>query len=271
VLIARLPSALGAASDILAALPSATCNICGSTGQYAGPADHLDDLTDPDRYNWREGLGCGGCGSISRERGLIFMLGRLLGEYAPLERWSPQPDLRVMETSGYRGHPPRLAGLFDYFNTDFPGQKDVLDTIDGRRLADVEDLWYPDGFFDVVLTAEVLEHVAVIKAALRELYRVLDPNGYMVIRAPYVHEWRRTSVRVQRWQGRDVHLYPPEYHADQTLVYRIFGRDLLSQLADVGFTVLFTKVQRPEHAIAEMEFVVASKAPFVDITHFVAS
>jgi SAM-dependent methyltransferase len=197
------------------------------------------------------------------------MLGRLLGETRPLEEWTPQPELRVMETSGYRGHPQRLDRLFDYFNTDFPVDKGSLEVVDGRRLADVEDLWYPEGFFDIVLTAEVLEHVANVDAALPELYRVLDPNGHMVLSAPYVHGWSRTSTRVQRWRGRDVHLYPPEYHADHTLVYRIYGRDLLSQLSAVGFSVLFTRLERLEHAVAEMEFVVASKAPFVDISHFV--
>lgn len=255
------------------ALGGAQCNVCGTIGAFADAATHIAAGTAPYRHSpeLREGLACTSCGAISRERALIFTLGRLLGETGPLEHWRERRDTRLFETCGYRGHPPRLERVFDYFNTQYVPFSALPEAVDGRTTADLEDLPYPDGFFDVMLTAEVLEHVQRIEPALDEIHRVLGPAGFAVISAPYVHQWARTSVRVHRWHDRDVFLYPPEYHAEDTLVYRVFGRDLLDQLRARGFAVTFLRLARPEHAIAAMDLIVASKASFVDISHFLSS
>jgi len=244
------------------------CNICGHEGEFGALAGHLAGLTVPPGYEWREGLVCAGCGSICRDRALMVTLGCLLGEQEPLERWAPRPSVRVLETSGYRGHPPRLAERFDYFNTTILPPDDLPATIDGRTTANLEDLPYPDGFFDVVLTSEVLEHVGHLEAALAELYRVLADEGHAVITVPYFHDWPRTSTRAYRWRNRDVLLYPPEYHAEDTLVYRLFGRDFLTTLDQSGFTVGYVKVSRPAFGIEETEVIIATKAPYLDLTPF---
>jgi hypothetical protein len=157
---------------------------------------------------------------------VIYVLSRLLKKMAPLEAWQERDDMRLLETSGYRGHPPRLGRLFDYFNTQFLPPADL---------------------------------------------RVLDPGGFAVITAPYVHGWERTSTRVKGWHDRDVHLYPPEYHGEETLVYRIYGRDFLAQLRDAGFGVAFAKVIDLSAAITETDVIIASKSPFVEFTGFLPS
>ncbi len=198
----------------------------------------------------------------------MWTLGRLLQQRSPVEEWPAWPDRRLFETSGYRGHPPRLAQRFDYFNTKFLPPDDLPESLDGREMANLEDLPYPSEFFDVVLSAEVLEHVSRIEPAISEIYRVLDPDGFAVITAPYVHGWRRTSHRVHRWHDRDVFLYPPEYHCEDTLVYRVYGRDLLAQLCAAGFAVLYARVADADAGVVAMDVIVASKGPFVDITSF---
>ena len=253
---------------VLDGLATAACNICGARGRFSGPADHLEGLTVPENYNYREDLQCAAYGSISRDRAVMYVLSRLMKETAPLEEWPTRGDMRLPETSGYRRHPPRLGRLFDYFNTQFLPPTDLPEVIDGRTTANLEDRPYPDAFFDIVLCAEVLELVSRIELAVPELYRVLDPNGFAVITVPYVHGWRGTSTRVQRWHDRDVHLYPAEYHEEETLVYRIYGRDFLTQLRDAGFGVAFATVTDPTAAISETDVIIASKAPFVDITGF---
>ena len=50
--------------------------------------------------------------------------------------------------------------------------------------ADLEDLPYPDGMFDVVAAVDVLEHVIDLNAVLREVLRVLRPEGVLVVRVP---------------------------------------------------------------------------------------
>src|SRR5947209_52974 len=80
-----------------------------------------------------------------------------------------------------------------------------------RAGADLEDLQFPAGYFDVVMTAEVLEHVPDGQQAIAEIARVLVPGGHLVLETPYVHAFERTLTRAHRWHGRDVYLMPPEY------------------------------------------------------------
>ena len=66
------------------------------------------------------------------------------------------------------------------------------------QLAACEQLPYPNAFFDLVLSHEVLEHVQDDGAAAREMVRVLKPGGRAVIFAPnrlypfetHGHYWR---------------------------------------------------------------------------------
>lgn len=44
---------------------------------------------------------------------------------------------------------------------------------------------FPDGFFDGAVLNEVLEHLFLDVAALEEIYRVLKPNGSLVVTVPY--------------------------------------------------------------------------------------
>src|SRR5262245_23940904 len=214
----------------------------------------------------REALLCSQCGSISRDRALALGIGAVLGESGPMSSWGARPDLRIFETSGYRAHPGYLADRYDYFNTRPPPLGEPPEKIDGRTSADLQDLPYPDGFFDLAISAEVLEHVADLEAALGELSRVLDAEGAAVITTPYVHGWPRTRVLAHRWRGRDVFMYPPEYHAEETLSYRIFGRDLLRRLADHGLAVAIVRGARPEHAISSQDLIIATRGAFLDLS-----
>jgi SAM-dependent methyltransferase len=256
-----------AAQQWLAIAAQASCNICGSAGMIELPADtaHVEDPA-----TLRESLACRGCGGISRDRALAAGLAGMLGEREALAAWAPRKHLRMFETSGYRGHPRFLAELFEYYNLPYapPPDGDSGAAIEARAGADLQDLQFPAGFFDVVMTAEVLEHVPDEQRAIREIARVLRNGGHLVLEVPYVHEWERTLVRVNRWHGRDVYLYPPEYHAENTLVYRIYGRDLLAHLAAAGLAVAHLVLDIPELAVTRQTVIVATKGRYLDFGGF---
>ena len=67
-----------------------------------------------------------------------------------------------------------------------------------RRLAGVNDLPYADDAFDAVVGSGVLEHVAMDLEALKGLYRIVKPEGLLVVSyLPYewsYDEWRRRRI-----------------------------------------------------------------------------
>jgi ubiquinone/menaquinone biosynthesis C-methylase UbiE len=52
-------------------------------------------------------------------------------------------------------------------------------------VSDITTIPEPDASFDAILCTEVLEHVPDPVAALRELARLLKPNGYLIVTAPF--------------------------------------------------------------------------------------
>ena len=48
----------------------------------------------------------------------------------------------------------------------------------------IEDLHFPDDWFDFIICSEVLEHVRDPKIVLTEIHRLLKPNQYMVVTVP---------------------------------------------------------------------------------------
>jgi len=56
--------------------------------------------------------------------------------------------------------------------------------LDGIILADAASLPFLDGYFDLVFSSNVLEHVVSIEESLVEMKRVLEPNGIMIHTMP---------------------------------------------------------------------------------------
>ena len=52
-------------------------------------------------------------------------------------------------------------------------------------LSKIEELPYHDNLFDVIVTTDVLEHVLDLNQCVKEIKRILKPNGYLIVRVPY--------------------------------------------------------------------------------------
>jgi SAM-dependent methyltransferase len=97
------------------------------------------------------------------------------------------------------------------------------ETVVGDALA----LPFPDGDFDTVITAEVLEHIPDDMQVMRELFRVLRPGGRLVATVP---SW--LPERICWALSEDYHTAPGGH-------IRIFTRaELEAKLRSTGFEVL---------------------------------
>ncbi|WP_448591309.1 class I SAM-dependent methyltransferase [Thermoflexus hugenholtzii] len=66
--------------------------------------------------------------------------------------------------------------------------------------AAAEALPYPDGSFDVILSHEVIEHVADDRRAVAEMVRVLRPGGRILLFCP--NRWFPFETHGHYWRGR---------------------------------------------------------------------
>ncbi len=205
---------------------------------------------------------CPDCNSNSRDRMLIYAFALALGKKGPVRDWVADPSFRIFETAGYHGHPQFFAAKFDYYNTKYDPDK-IAQGADPRDYADVQRMPYEDDFFDCVLSSDVFEHVRLDDNAFHEVFRVLKPGGMFVLQAPYGHSIK-TRILVQPDGDKDIFLEPPQYHAEDTLVYRIYGYDLLDRLHSYGFSVARFHMALPEFGICTQDIFVMRKGCYLE-------
>jgi SAM-dependent methyltransferase len=98
---------------------------------------------------------------------------------------------------------------------------------------DITDIPYPDGSFDVILCSHVLEHVPDDRTAMRELVRVLKPDGWALLLVPV------DFSRAETYE--DSTITSPEererafWQADHV---RLYGLDFPERLREAGFSVI---------------------------------
>ena len=151
---------------------------------------------------------CAGCGALERHR-LVWLY--LLNEtdlFGGTERRrmlhvAPEPVLEQR----LRDEP-----LIDYLSAD-------LDAGVAQEQMDITDIHYPDSSFDVIYCSHVFEHVPDDAQAMRELCRVLRPDGWAILQVPILLQ--RTDEaptmtdpeeRLRRFAQHDhVRAYGPDY------------------------------------------------------------
>lgn len=180
------------------------CPICNYLG-----------LFQPFGWSIRPEAQCPSCGSLERHR--LFKL------------WLDQDNYIVKGKRVLHFAPDALSQLLrpsasEYVTADIDGTCDLTVNIEDMREI-------PDGRFDVVVSAHVLEHVDDA-AALKEMRRVLAPEGTALIMTPVIEGWSRTF--------EDAGITDPQ---ERTLYFgqsdhsRLFGSDIRQRIADAGFIV----------------------------------
>lgn len=196
------------------------CRCCGSRVKGFRPAG-------PRR---RPDAECPVCGSLERDR--------LVSLY--FER---HPELlaaadRVLHVSPERPitHLLLRRGGVDYVSIDAePGA--------AMRTMDLTELEFRDGRFDAVYCSNVLEHVPMDRAAMREIYRVLRPGGWAVILVPLHGDRTEEDLSITD-PGERTRLYGQPDHV------RSYGMDVMARLAAAGFEL---RAERPGRVLTNTQ------------------
>jgi SAM-dependent methyltransferase len=209
----------------------ASCSVCGLEQVFVRAARAV-----------RETYRCSGCLASLRERAQATEILRCVGEPegVTLAAWAGSEgaarlDIYEPGTSGpfrrYLTHLPR------YQRSDFyaePAQ--ATDEVPHESL---EALTFPDRRFDLVITSDILEHVARPGVAFAEIARVLRPGGHHVFTVPFTYPYPSESVTRAVLEGDAVtHLLEPRYHGDgkggRSLVFTDFGLDIVAMVGLSG-------------------------------------
>lgn len=132
------------------------CNICGGREFELGPNGRKASTGKLPR--------CTGCQSLERHRQLRQIYTQLPRDYlAGLEVLQLSPDIGV-DPSWFKSY--------------------EVSVFQGENSVDIEAIDRPDANYDLVICNHVLEHVADDRQGLRELMRIVRPQGLLQITVP---------------------------------------------------------------------------------------
>lgn len=214
--------------------------------------------------NWRERLVCPRCALNNRQRMVAVTAREII-----LGQRDRRPDVYLMEqvTPIYQWLTQNLSQAIytgsEYLGPDIsPGK-----VFKGIRHEDVEHLSFADASFDLIISNDVLEHVADPERALAEAYRVLRRGGRLLLSVPFHLHLAQGVRRAEVRDGELIHLLEPVYHGnpvsdDGSLVFTDFGWDFVEQLRAAGFSdprLHFYWSEAYGHLGADQHYILAEK------------
>ncbi len=108
--------------------------------------------------------------------------------------------------------------------------------------------------FDVISLWHVLEHVPVLNERMRQIYRMLKPNGLLVIALPNYRSWDAQHYG-KFWAGYDVprHLY----HFDKSSVEKLLNNHqfTLSEIKPMKFDSFYVSLLSEKYKSKKMNYV----------------
>ncbi|WP_233804011.1 glycosyltransferase [Paraburkholderia sp. HP33-1] len=161
---------------------------------------------------------CPRCGCNDRERHLWLYMGRV----PALADFSNKRVLHIAPEAGIERR-IRALGPLEYIAGDlFPRGPE-------HRKIDIEQLEFPDGYFDLVICNHVLEHVERPDAALAQLSRCLAHGGHLIAQTPYSPMLKQTMELI----APPTEAFATRYFGQKDHV-RLFGADIGDRIRAAG-------------------------------------
>lgn len=243
------------------------CDVCDKKVNFI-----LDDLyrefSNFDTFNdfeptgglcFRERMSCPICKLNNRQRALF----KLLQDYVDLDS-----DIYMLEqvTSSFQIISKKYHNTIgsEYLGDEY---KSGFVNENGIRHEDATCLSFSDSIFDCVISQDVFEHIFDIDTCLEEMYRILRPNGYLIISVPFYTSELHTRVRAKMVDGEIKNILNPIYHGnpigDGSLLVYDYGWDLLDMIRATGFSDVYVRKEySPSRGIigaGTVRFIIARK------------
>ena len=187
------------------------CNCCGKTYRKFLPKGNLEI---------RENVMCPNCGSLERNRLLLFYLENetsFFNEGKKVLHFAPEEGLKLVFQKRKKKE--------EYINGDInPNFAD--------ELIDITSINYPENSFDYIICSHVLGHVPDEKKAIEELYRVLKPGGELIV-LTLINSKDVPTLEDEKITDPEERL---KVYGERSLV-RLHGNDFQNRLEKPGFQV----------------------------------
>ena len=222
-----------------------TCSLCGHRGVFKFHG----------KQSVRSDYACAACSADIRHRDLAAVVldefGR--GQFTSIAHLVR--DARFQRTSIYE---PSLRGPFvkyfkglpSYVQSYFWPDAALGETRNGVQCQDLRQLTFADDSFDLIITADVFEHVFEAERAFEDIFRVLRKGGVHIFSIPF--HWPvapKSQIRDLEIDGREKHILPAQYHVagdgSKSLVVTDWGADLVDTLEAIGYRVSVVRRSGP--------------------------
>ena len=170
---------------------------------------------------------CPNCGSLSRDRRLWKLI----------EEKYLRSDAQILDFSPSRS-------LFRKWKK-VSNVKYIASDLSGDFIADVAyditKIPEKDNLFDLIICYHILEHVIDDVKAMSELFRVLKPNGTILIQTPFKDGEIYEDYTITSEADRLIHFG----QEDHVRIYSVDG--LKKRLESVGFSVVVNQYEKDEY------------------------
>ncbi|WP_052496136.1 class I SAM-dependent methyltransferase [Pedobacter lusitanus] len=176
---------------------------------------------------------CLKCGSTDRERLMFAYLGNerdflTKGHDKKILHIAPESNLNSKFRSA--SLPGYVCGDKFTFGYNYPEYVKHIDIL---------DLSFPENHFDLIICNHVLEHIPDDNLAIKELFRVLKPEGEAILQVPISANTKYTvEDHTIMSDEKRKELFGQEDHM------RIYGQDYTDRLSHVGFKVTRVNISK---------------------------
>jgi ubiquinone/menaquinone biosynthesis C-methylase UbiE len=231
------------------------CVVCGKTTNFLFNPNIINpELKDAwgisdelvDAFNRRESMACRSCHSSLRVRQLCSVLLQTFAKMTGKRYQSLMELLQDQEFRKLRIAEINSCGYLHKYLKDLPNLRfseyslglKLGEEFQGVRCENLQNLTYPDDYFDIILTSDTLEHIPDADKAWCEIYRTLKPGGYHIFTIPVISTVAKSVKRAELIHGSTEHYLKPAYHGsghdEDYLVYTDFGMDIVEKLNHQG-------------------------------------